>query len=125
MISIHARFARDMAQLPDGVEVIVCSGSEEATRDFDDFSTTEALIAQGREEASEVVRRYGLGRPGRPRHRGHGGLDLPVPVPTRQRDTPGTSSRRCPNGQVGGRSGRRRAVSRGSGWPSIHPEPGT
>jgi NTE family protein len=64
MISIHARFARDMSQLPPGVEVIVCTGSEGATRDFDDFSTTEALIAQGREEAAEVVRRYGLGRPG-------------------------------------------------------------
>ncbi len=63
-ISIHARFAREMAQLPAGVEVIVCSGSESRTRDFDDFSTTEALIAEGRKEAEEVVRRYGLGRLG-------------------------------------------------------------
>ncbi len=63
-ISIHARFARDMAQLPPGVEIIVCSGYESGTPDFDDFSTTQALIAQGREEASEVVRRYGLGQPG-------------------------------------------------------------
>ena len=61
MISIHARFARDMAQLPPGVEVFLCVGNEEVSRDFDDFSTTESLIAQGREEASEVVRRYGLG----------------------------------------------------------------
>jgi len=64
LISIHARFARDLAQLPEGVEVIVCSGSEGELRDFDDFSTTEALIALGREEASEVVRRYGIGVPG-------------------------------------------------------------
>jgi NTE family protein len=64
LISIHARFAREMAQLPEGVEVIVCSGSESRTRDFDDFSTTEALIAEGRKEAEEVVRRYGLGRLG-------------------------------------------------------------
>jgi NTE family protein len=64
LISIHARFARDMSQLPPGVEVIVCSGSDGGARDFDDFSTTEALITQGRQEASEVVRRYGLGRPG-------------------------------------------------------------
>ncbi len=63
LISIHARFVRDLAQLPPGVEVIVCSGAEQGVRDFDDFSTTEALIAQGREEASEVIRRYGLGRP--------------------------------------------------------------
>ena len=64
LISIHARFARDMARLPPGVDVIVCSGAEGGTRDFDDFSTTESLIAHGREEASEVVRRYGLGVPG-------------------------------------------------------------
>jgi NTE family protein len=60
-ISIHARFARDMAHLPPGVEVIVFSGTEGGARDFDDFSTTEMLIAQGRAEASEVIRRYGLG----------------------------------------------------------------
>jgi NTE family protein len=64
LISIHARFGRDMTQLPPGVEVILCSGIEGGDRDFDDFSTTEALIAQGREEAAEVVRRYGLGTPG-------------------------------------------------------------
>lgn len=60
-ISIHARFVREMTRLPDGVEVILCAGPEGATRDFDDFSTTEQLIALGRAEASEVVRRYGLG----------------------------------------------------------------
>jgi len=61
LIAIHSRFPRDMANLPGGVEVILCVGPESATRDFDDFSTTEQLIAEGREEASEVVRRYGLG----------------------------------------------------------------
>ena len=61
LIAIHARFVRDMAHLPEGVEVILCSGPEGATRDFDDFSTTEHLIALGRAEASEIVRRYGLG----------------------------------------------------------------
>ena len=43
------------------MEVILCAGPEGATRDFDDFSTTEHLIALGRAEASEIVRRYGLG----------------------------------------------------------------
>ncbi len=61
LIAIHSRFPRDMAHIPDGVEVILCVGPEPTTRDFDDFSTTDQLIAQGREEASEVVRRYGLG----------------------------------------------------------------
>ena len=60
-IAIHARFVRDMARLPQDVEVILCTGPEGTTRDFDDFSTTEHLIALGRAEASEVVRRYGLG----------------------------------------------------------------
>jgi NTE family protein len=60
-IAIHARFVRDMAHLPHGIEVILCMGPEGATRDFDDFSTTEHLIALGRAEASEVVRRYALG----------------------------------------------------------------
>jgi hypothetical protein len=61
LIAIHARFVRDMSHLPEGVEVILCVGPEGATRDFDDFSTTEHLIAIGRSEASEIVRRYGLG----------------------------------------------------------------
>jgi NTE family protein len=74
-ISIHARFVREMAQIPAGVEVIVCSGSESRTRDFDDFSTTEALIAEGRKEAEEVVRRYGLGRLGPALSAGSDGSD--------------------------------------------------
>ena len=80
-IAIHARFVRDMARLPEGVEVILCSGPEGASRDFDDFSTTEHLIALGRAEASEVVRRYGLGTiayPAPPLHvpdLGHDGTD--------------------------------------------------
>ncbi|HEY4927700.1 MAG TPA: patatin-like phospholipase family protein [Acidimicrobiales bacterium] len=61
LIAIHARFVRDMAHLPEGIEIILCSGPEGTTRDFDDFSTTEHLIALGRAEASEIVRRYGLG----------------------------------------------------------------
>jgi NTE family protein len=80
LISIHARFARDMSQLPAGVEVIVCSGSEVGTRDFDDFSTTEALIAEGRSEAEEVVRRYGLGKPGPPVSAASEGSDVPTGV---------------------------------------------
>ena len=61
LIAIHARFVRDMAHLPEGVEVILCSGPDGASLEFDDFSTTEHLMALGRAEASEVVRRYGLG----------------------------------------------------------------
>jgi NTE family protein len=73
-IAIHARFVRDMARLPEDVEVIVCMGPEGTSRDFDDFSTTEHLIALGRAEASEVVRRYALGTIAYPAP--------PMPVPT-------------------------------------------
>ncbi len=116
LISIHARFARDLAQLPEGVEVIVCSGSEGGIRDFDDFSTTEALIALGREEASEVVRRYGLGVPG--------AVDTTVtaePMPT-----PGSTSEPRPEPAVGP-PGDAVPVDGDSpaGVTSNHPDPGT
>ena len=77
-IAIHARFVRDMARLPEDVEVILCMGPEGTTRDFDDFSTTEHLIALGRAEASEVVRRYGLGTAAYPAP--------PLPVPAIRSD---------------------------------------
>ena len=73
-IAIHARFVREMSHLPEHVEVILCIGPEGTTRDFDDFSTTEHLIALGRAEASEVVRRYALGTIAYPAP--------PMPVPT-------------------------------------------
>ena len=59
-ISIHARFVREIGRLPEGVEVIVCSGGTAASRDYTDFSDTEALIAAGRVEALEVLGRYGV-----------------------------------------------------------------
>ena len=113
-VSIHARFSRDMAQLPDGVEVILCVGSEEATRDFDDFSTTEALIAHGREEASEVVRRYGLGSKAGPIP----AAPTPAPEPTEDERPAGSS-----NGQSATRSDVSGAVV--AGGTSSQPEPGT
>jgi NTE family protein len=121
MISIHARFARDLAQLPPGVEVIVCSGQEAGSRDFDDFSTTEALISQGREEASEVVRRYGLGRPV-PLDEATTPLTADGPVPS---DPTEFSLVPVPDGPLDGPDG-----SVGSGdpvesVPGTHPEPGS
>ena len=130
-ISIHARFAREMAQLPPGVEVIVCSGSAEGTRDFDDFSTTEALIAQGREEASEVVRRYGLGCSGY-LHRGHrtgparsgSGLDGRHGQSTRHPRSRRTGPGRPRRGGSVVRWAPRRPIG-AEPLPSVHPEPGT
>ena len=113
-VSIHARFPRDMAQLPEGVEVILCVGSEEATRDFDDFSTTEALIAHGREEASEVVRRYGLGKRAGP---------IPAtPTSSPERSEDGHADQSS-NGQSATRSDVSGAVA--AGGTSSQPEPRT
>lgn len=60
-ISIHARFSRELARLPDGVEVIVCGAGDNGPHDYTDFSDTETLIACGRAEAVAVVHRYRLG----------------------------------------------------------------
>ena len=62
-ISVHARFSRELARLPDGVEVIVFAGDGSSSRDYTDFSETEALIEAGRSEATEVLRRHGLINP--------------------------------------------------------------
>ena len=104
-IAIHARFVRDMSHLPDGVEVILCSGPEGTTRDFDDFSTTEHLIALGRAEASEVVRRYGLGTIAYPAP--------PMPVPDLPLDPAGEADGRTPG--TDRRTGDRRAGDRRAG----------
>ncbi len=60
-IAIHARFAQDLARLPRGVDVIVMSAGGNGSRDYTDFSETEALIEAGRAEAIEVLRRHHLG----------------------------------------------------------------
>jgi NTE family protein len=137
LIAIHARFVREMARLPEGVEVILCAGPEGATRDFDDFSTTEHLIALGRAEASEIVRRYGLGTIPYPAP--------PFPVPSldgvprgdegaRPRDaapTDGASGEPFPVPDLGAgpggsaQSGEPVTSGAPAAEPATHPEPGT
>ncbi len=113
-IAIHARFVRDMAHLPEDVEVILCMGPEGASRDFDDFSTTEHLIALGRAEASEVVRRYSLGTIAYPAP--------PMPVPTIRLDGGATVEERR---AVDRRSGERRSDVTGSATGQTSPGGGT
>jgi NTE family protein len=116
-ISIHARFARDLAQLPPDVEVIVCSGTEGANRDFDDFSSTQALIAQGRVEALEVVQRYGLGVPGSVTFEATA-PPLPTDVPERPDEAgPGSATGSIPSAAV--------LPAAEPPSPSTQPEPGT
>ncbi len=103
------------------------------TRDFDDFSTTEALIAQGREEASEVVRRYGLGRPGRGGRHGHR-FTTPRPVDRDRRRGGRRPTGRGPSVGIAGThpapgarpsTGYRSGPTPRRGGPSTQPEPGT
>ncbi len=57
-VAIHARFVRELALLPPGVEVVVFSGGGEPSAQYRDFSGTAAMIADGRAEVAEVLSRY-------------------------------------------------------------------
>ncbi len=54
-IAVHARFARELEHLPDGVEVIVLTVDTEPVSRYDDFSATDALISAGRANANIVL----------------------------------------------------------------------
>jgi len=54
-IAVHARFARELEHLPDGVEVIVLTVDTEPVSRYDDFSATDALISAGRANANVVL----------------------------------------------------------------------
>jgi NTE family protein len=53
--AIHARFTRDLASLPAGVEVVVFSGGADPGGDYRDFSASAELVEQGRAEVSAVL----------------------------------------------------------------------
>jgi NTE family protein len=57
-VAIHARFIRELASLPPGVEVVVFSGGGEPSGEYRDFSGTAALIEEGRAEVADVLDRY-------------------------------------------------------------------
>ena len=57
-VAVHARFAREVAMLPPGVEVIVFSGGGEPSAAYRDFSATAELIDEGRAEVGAVLDRY-------------------------------------------------------------------
>jgi NTE family protein len=57
-VAIHARFVRELALLPPGVEVVVFSGGGEPSSQYKDFSGTAALIDDGRAEVADVLDRY-------------------------------------------------------------------
>jgi len=57
-VAIHARFVRELAALPLGVEVIVFSGGGDPSGQYRDFSGTPALIEEGRAEVRDTLDRY-------------------------------------------------------------------
>ena len=65
-VAIHARFVRELASLPPGVEVVVFSGGGEPSGQYRDFSATATLIEEGRAEVADVLDRY-VGTSHRPR----------------------------------------------------------
>jgi len=68
-IAVHAKFARELERLPEGVEVVVFTVDTEPVSRYDDFSATDALIAAGRANANTVLdfwERGGVGETFRP-----------------------------------------------------------
>jgi NTE family protein len=57
-VAVHARFVRELAALPPGVEVVVFSGGGEPSGQYRDFSGTGSLIEEGRAEVADVLGRY-------------------------------------------------------------------
>jgi NTE family protein len=57
-VAVHARFVRELAMLPPGIEVVVFSGGGEPSAQYRDFSATAELIEEGRAEVAEVLDRY-------------------------------------------------------------------
>ncbi len=57
-IAMHARFIRELALLPPGIEVVVFSGGGEPSGQYRDFSATASLIEEGRAEVAAVLDRY-------------------------------------------------------------------
>jgi NTE family protein len=56
-VAVHARFVRELATLPPGVEVVVFSGGGEPAGQYHDFSGTATLIEEGRAEVASVLDR--------------------------------------------------------------------
>ncbi len=57
-VAVHARFVRELAALPPGIEAIVFSGGGDPSGQYRDFSGTAGLIDEGRAEVADVLERY-------------------------------------------------------------------
>jgi NTE family protein len=84
-VAVHARFVRELAMLPPGVEVVVFSGGGEPSAQYRDFSATAQLIEEGRAEVAEVLDRYAGTSQDLAPHR-------PPPAPSERTARPGNRS---------------------------------
>lgn len=108
-VAVHARFARELASLPPGVQVVVFSGGGDPAADYRDFSATGELIDAGRAEVARVLDGLVLGQapgppPPGPPHAAALRRAEPLPAPadaTRRRPRPDRLSR--PAGGMEGR----------------------
>jgi hypothetical protein len=57
-VAIHARFMRELTEIPPGIEVVVFSGGGEPSAQYRDFSATAGLVEEGRAEVADVLDRY-------------------------------------------------------------------
>ncbi len=57
-VAIHARFVRELALLPPGIEVVVFSGGGDPSGQYRDFSGTATMMEEGRAEVADVLDRY-------------------------------------------------------------------
>jgi NTE family protein len=53
--SVHSRFAREIEQIPDDVEVFVLNGTGRFVDDFRDFRSSPAMVRAGRQEVERVL----------------------------------------------------------------------
>lgn len=56
-VAVQARFSRELAMVPPGIEVVVFSGGGEPSAAYRDFSATVELITAGRQEVARVLER--------------------------------------------------------------------
>jgi len=54
-IAVHTRFVRELAHLPEGVEVVAFSVDSEPMSRYDNFTNTDVLIESGRMNADVVL----------------------------------------------------------------------
>ncbi len=57
-VAVQARFVRELASLPPGIEVVVFSGGGEPEGQYRDFSATATLMEEGRAEVAAVLDRF-------------------------------------------------------------------